>query len=200
MQIELPDLDARTRIVLDHQLSDDEYFHFCQANPDLRIERNAEGEIIIAPPVGGESDYRSADVGSQLKDWAKRDGRGRAFGSSTAFLLPDGSALSPDAAWVSNEKIGRLTKEQRRKFLPLTPEFVAEVLSPNDRLPAAKAKMDEWIANGVQLGWLIEGDARTVHVYRPDREPVKPTGIPALAADAPLQGFVLELEDIWEGL
>ena len=146
------------------RFSDDEYWAFCQANQDLRVERTAEGEVIIGPPAGGESDYRSTEVQGELRQWAMQDGSGKAFGSSVQFLLPDGSGLSPDAAWVSNESLNTLSKQERKKFLRLSPEFVVEVLSPSDSLGDAKAKMQQWIANGVQLGWLIDGDAKTVYV------------------------------------
>jgi Uma2 family endonuclease len=108
--------------------------------------------------------------------------------------------LSPDAAWVSREKIDRLTREERRKFLRLVPDFVAEVMSPSDRLPATQAKMDEWIANGVALGWLIDGDAQTVYVYRIGKTMEKLTGVTSLPGDGPVAGFVLDLTAIWAGL
>src|SRR5689334_18608046 len=100
------------------------------------------------PPAGGQRDHRNTKVISQMHRWTEQDGAGQAFGSSVEFFLPDGSALSPDAAWVSNESLSRLTKEERKKFLRLSPEFVVEVLSPTDILKEAKAKMELWIANG----------------------------------------------------
>jgi Uma2 family endonuclease len=115
------------------------------------------------------------------------------------FLLPDGSGLSPDAAWVSNEAWAALTRKQRRQFPPVCPEFVVEVMSASDRLRAAKAKMERWIANGVQLGWLIDGDAKTVYIYRPGRTAEKRRGILELAGEGPVEGFVLDLGPIWAG-
>jgi Uma2 family endonuclease len=204
MHVVLPDQGLPARLILDPRLritDDDEYWEFCAANPDVRFERTAHGEIIIVPPVGGEGDYRNTDVSIQLGVWAKADGRGKSFGPSVEFILPSGAARSPDAAWVSNRRLGKLTKEQRRKFPPLCPEFVVEVMSPSDRLKDAKAKMAEWIANGVQLGWLIDGDRKTVYIYRSGRsEPEKRTGISRLAAEGPVAGFELDLEDIWAGL
>jgi Uma2 family endonuclease len=186
------------------KFSDEDYWAFCEA----------EGEIIIVPPAGGESDYRTTEVIGELRSWARKDGRGTAFGSSVQFFLPDGSGLSPDAAWVSNASLHRLTRQQRKKFLRLSPEFVVEVLSPTDSLKEAKAKtsaqpargvvrdqrMELWIANGVELAWLIDGDAQTVYVYRKG-QPVKARrNIPQLAGDSPVAGFVLNLGPIWEGL
>jgi Uma2 family endonuclease len=182
------------------KFSDEDYWAFCVANPDLRVERTAEGEIVIVPPAGGESDYRSGKVITQLGRWAEVDGAGKAFGSSVQFFLPDGSGLSPDAAWVSNESLSRLTRPERKKFLRLSPEFVVEVLSPSDSLKDAKAKMELWIANGVRLAWLIDGDAETVYVYRKGHAARIRRRIPELAGDGPVAGFVLNLKPIWEGL
>ena len=201
LQVALPDLETPAKIVFDagHPLSDDEYFELCQANPDLIIERNGQGELIIMPPPGSESDYRSLEIGGQLRNWATLDGRGKVF-AAPGFLLANGACRAPDAAWVSNEQIARFTKEERRKFMRLAPEFVVEVLSPTDRLTNAKAKMVEWMANGVQLGWLIDGDNRTVYVYRPGQEPEIQRDIQKLAGKGPIKGFVLDLEPIWQGL
>jgi Uma2 family endonuclease len=182
------------------ELTDDEYFEFCAANPDVRIERTVEGEIKIVPPAGDESSFRNGEFFIQLGYWAKRDGRGKAFESSAAFLLPDGSALSPDAAWVSNRLLATVTKQQRRKFMPVCPEFIVEVMSPSDLLRAAQAKMEQWIANGAQLGWLIDADSKTVYVYRPARTVEERTGILEIAGEGPVEGFVLDLQDIWAGL
>jgi len=182
------------------RFSDDAYWAFCQANPGLRVERTAEGEIIVVPPAGGESDYRTLEVAGELRNWAKKDGSGKAFTASVQFLLHDGSGLSPDAAWVSNESLGTLSKQERKKFLRLSPEFVVEVRSPSDDLIEAKSKMQQWIANGVQLAWLIDGDAQTVYIYRKGRPMRSRRGLTELAGEGPVQGFVLNLAPIWQGL
>jgi Uma2 family endonuclease len=181
-------------------LSLKDYLAFCRANPDLRVERSAEGEIIIVPPVGGEGSFRSMKASAQLDHWAEKDGRGTAFDSSVAFLLPDRSALSPDASWVSSESLARLTRAQRREFLRLCPEFVIEVMSPSDRLKPAQANMEVWIANGAQLAWLIDADHETVYVYRKSHAPKTRKGIKELAGDGPVAGFVLKFQAIWKGL
>jgi Uma2 family endonuclease len=200
--IALPALAAPVRLHFDgaSRLSDKDYLAFCQANPDLRVERTAEGEIVIVPPAGYESSYRNNKVSAQLERWAEKDGRGTASDSSAGFLLPDGSAMSPDAAWVSNESLSKLTREQRREFPPLCPEFVVEVMSPGDRLKRAKAKMEAWIANGAQLGWLIDGDSETVYVYRPDQPAATHRHVSKIAGEGPVRGFTLQLRGIWKGL
>jgi len=203
MQVVFPEqaLPAKLTFNPEMQMSDDEYFEFCMANPDLRFERTAQGEIIIVPPAGGESSYRSGDAYRQLGNWAKRDGRGRAFESSVEFILPTGAALSPDAAWVSNRRLSMLSKKQRRQFPPVCPEFVIEVMSPSDRLRPAQEKMQEWNRAGVDLAWLIHGDEETVYIYRSGQtEAEMPTGIRKLSGEGPVAGFKLDLADIWAGL
>jgi Uma2 family endonuclease len=202
MQLTLPERGVSVKLSFDtpQKLPLSAYLAFCRANPDLRVERTAEGEIVIMPPAGGEGSYRSGDVFGQLRSWAAKDGRGKAFDSSAEFILPDGSALSPDASWVSNDGLQRLSREQRREFLRLCPEFVVEAMSPSDRLKTVQAKMETWIANGVQLGWLIDGDAKTVHIYRKNRPPEVRRGILKLAGEGPVKGFVLRLSAIWKGL
>lgn len=206
VQVEFPELEAPAKILLgpERRFGEEAYWAFCVANPNLRSELNANGEIVIVPPAGGESEYRSADISSQLFAWARRDGRGKAFGSSGGFTLPSGAVYAPDAAWVSNARLSTLTKEQRRKFIPLAPDFVVEVLSPSDRLPAAKAKAQEWLDGGSALVWLIDGDHRTVWVYR-QGSPMASTFIFAdeiseLVGEGPVEGFLLNLDGVWEGL
>jgi Uma2 family endonuclease len=203
MQFVLPEQALPARLALNPELrmTDDDYYAFCMANPKVRFERTSEGDIIIVPPAGAESDHQSIEVGAQLRNWARRDGRGKSFGSSVEFILPTGAALSPDAAWVSNSRLSQLSKEQLRKFPPVIPEFVVEVMSPSDRLNPAMEKMLEWLRGGVELGWLINGDARTVYIYRAGKnEPEKQTNIARLAAEGPVAGFELDLTDIWAGL
>jgi len=202
MQIALPELNAPATLILDREdrLTDDEYFAFCVANPDLNVERTAEGDIVIVPLAGGESGVRNESVILALGQWARVDGRGKAFGSSVQFLLPDGSGLSPDAAWVSTDRLSLLSKQEKRQFPHLVPEFVVEVLSPGDRLKAAQKKMRLWAANGAELGWLIDGDARRVYVYRGTSEPRIVADAESIAGEGPIDGFVLQLGEIWEGL
>lgn len=182
------------------KFSDAEYLAFCRANPNLRLERTAEGEILIVPPAGSESSYRNSKLTAQLDRWAEEDGRGKAFDSSGQFFLADGSALSPDAAWVSNVSLRSIPREKRKEFLHLCPEFVVEVKSPSDRLKRAKAKMEQWIANGAHLAWLIDGDAETVYVYRKGHPVKTHRGINKLAGEGPVEDFVLQLAAIWKGL
>jgi Uma2 family endonuclease len=181
-------------------MEENEFFEFCAKNSELRIERDTNGDIIITPPAGGESSNRNLDVTGQLYVWSKQDGRGKAFDSSAGFILPNGAARGPDAAWILNSRLAALSRNQRRRFLPLCPDFVVELVSPSDRLDKVKAKMREWLENGVALGWLIDADNRTVVVYRPGREPQELFDVDHIDGDGPLEGFRLELNEIWQGL
>jgi Uma2 family endonuclease len=202
MQLLLEDIasDLPMAIQWEHQMTDDEYFQFCQINQDLRIERTAQGDILIMPPAGGESSFRNNELSAELRDWARKDARGRAFDSSVEYILPSGAAYSPDASWVLRSRFNVLTKEQKRKFLPLCPDFVVELMSPSDRLSKVKTKMQEWIANGVQLAWLLDPDHRNVYIYRSIGEPEQVVNPERLIGEGPVAGFVLELADIWTGL
>jgi Uma2 family endonuclease len=202
IEVTLPEfgLPAKLRVNPPRGLNDEEFWNFCAANPNGRFERTAQGEILIVLPSGGDSSYSNFEAARQLGNWAVTNDCGKGLDSGVAFILPNGAARSPDAAWVSNERLATLSKEERRKFLRLCPEFVIEVMSPSDRLRDSKAKMKEWIANGVQLGWLIDGDHQAVYVYRPEFSVDKMVRPAQLKGEGPVAGFVLELGRIWEGL
>src|SRR5712691_7506194 len=116
------------------RLDDDQLFDFCQLNRDLRIERDAEGALVLMAPTGGTSSARNLELCRQLGNWAQRDGSGIAFDSSVGYILPNGAMRSPDAAWVRRERWDALSNEQREKFPPLCPDFIIELRSPSDRL------------------------------------------------------------------
>jgi Uma2 family endonuclease len=179
-------------------LTDDQFFELCQINSDLRLERNAKGDIIVMPPTGGETSNRNQEVTRQLGNWAKRDGTGAAFDSSAGFKLPNGADRSPDAAWASRQRLAQLTPEQKKKFIPLCPDFVIELLSPTDSLAATQAKLVEYIDNGARSGWLINADARRVYVYRRATAVEELKDLTRVSADPELPGFTLDLEDIWK--
>jgi Uma2 family endonuclease len=207
MQVVLPDRETRASFEVcgdevngERPLSDEEFFDFCMKNPDLHIERYANGEIVILPSAGMETGYRNSDVSIQLGIWAKGDGRGVAFDSSAEFILPSGAAFAPDASWILKSRLASMTKEEKMLFGRLCPDFVIELKSPSDRLRSLKSKMDEWIANGAQLAWLIVPEKRTVYVYRPGIPTQELSDIDCVAGDGPVTGFRLDLADIWEGL
>ena len=178
-------------------LDDDQLFAFCQVNRDLRIERDAEGVLVLLAPAGGQSSARNLELCRQLSNWAQRDGGGIAFDSSVGFILPNGAMRSPDASWVRMERWDTLSADQREKFPPLCPDFVVELRSPSDRLSTLQRRLRELIRNGAQLGWLIDPQRRAVHAYRPG-EPVQSLLAPAtISAASLLPGFALHLTAIF---
>jgi Uma2 family endonuclease len=179
-------------------LTDDQLFELCQLNRDWRIEYTAQGELIVMPPTGGEASNRNAELTYQVQAWTRRDQAGVAFDSSGGFKLPNGATRSPDAAWVRRSRLAGLTREQKQKFLPLCPDFVIELRSPTDNLQAVLDKMQEYLDNGAQLGWLLDPVTRRVHVYVPQRSPEILEAPSTVSADPLLPGFVLDLQKIWE--
>jgi Uma2 family endonuclease len=180
------------------ELTEDQFFEFCQINQELRIERTAEGDLVIMPPEGGETGHRSLLLGMFLAQWTLQDGTGVAFGSSTGFILPNGAMRAPDVAWVRRSRLAVLTADQKQKFLPLCPDFMVELRSPSNRLGELQAKMQEYLDNGAQLGWLIDPQSRSVYRYRPNL-PVECLENPTtVAADPILPGCVIDLQHIWE--
>lgn len=177
--------------------TEDLFYELVRQNPDLRLERTAEGEVIVMPPTGWETGNKNAEINLQLGIWSKKDGTGKIGESSTGYKLPSGADRSPDASWVRKSRLAQLTLEERKKFLPLSPDFAIELRSPSDDLDTVKAKMEEYIACGVRLGWLIDPETRTVFVYRPDVAVEELKDATEVSADPELPGFVLDLREIW---
>jgi len=176
------------------RLSDDELFELCVRNRELRIERNAEGEIVVMSPTGGETGRRNFQLIAQLAAWVARDGSGIGFDSSTGFLLPNGAERAPDAAWLRRGRWEALSAEQRRKFVPLCPDFVVELRSPSDALAELQAKMQEYASCGARLGWLVDVDGRRAWVHRPGRPVQTIEGVRTLTGDPEMPGLVLDVE------
>ena len=194
--VETTPLVLRIRPAL--EMTDDQFFDFCQLNDDLRLERTADGHIVIVAPAGAKTSSASSEITMQLRLWEKRDGSGVGFGASCGFRLPNNAMRAPYASWVSRSRLERLSAEEKKKFLPLCPEFVIELRSPSDRLSDQKAKMEEYRENGALLGWLIDPLERQVYVYRPGH-PVEQLDTPGkISADPELSGFGLGLAKIWE--
>jgi Uma2 family endonuclease len=199
MQLTIPIPESQQAVHLPARTLDwteDEFFHFCQVNRDLRIERSARGEIIVMSPAGGYSGYQSGAVFTQLKVWADQDGTGVAFDSSTGFRLPNGGMRAPDAAWVELSRLTKLSRKEKEQFIPLCPDFVIEVASPSDKVSSLREKMTEYVECGLRLGWLILPALSQVEVYGPPG--VETLNSPATISGAPvLPGFQLELASIW---
>ncbi len=180
------------------EMDEKQFFEFCQLNRDWRIERTAEGDLEIMPPTGGETSNRNIELAAQVQLWTRQDNTGAAFDSSGGFALPNGAVRSPDAAWVRREQLANLTAEQKRRFLPLCPDFVIELRSPSDSLTTVQAKMREYLENGARLGWLLDPQERKAHVYRPGEAPQVSENPAKLSGEPELPGFVLDLRPIWE--
>ena len=178
-------------------LTDEQFYQLCQKNQNLRFERNSTGEIIIMPPVGGESSNRNAGLTAQLWIWNQKYNLGVVFDASGGFKLPNGADRSPDACWVKLDKWNNLTSEQKTKFLPIAPDFLIELLSPSDSLKKTQEKMQEYIKNGVRLGWSINRKNRQVEVYRVGKEVEVLDNPDSLNGEDVLPGFLLDLEMIW---
>ena len=177
--------------------SDEEFLEFCRRNPDARIERDSTGEIIVMAPAFTETGGMNASLSFFVTAWARENGTGRAFESSTGFALPNRALRSPDASWISNDRWNALSDEQRSGFATICPDFVVELRSSSDSLRKVQSKMDEYIENGASLGWLIDPVERKVHIYRPENE-VEILADPREVSGEPiLKRFTLDLLEIW---
>lgn len=175
------------------RLTDEQFYQLCMANKDVSLELNAEGELIIVPPVGGESGRSEADLNFQVSLWNYQTKLGIVFSSSTIFRLPNGAKRSPDVAWIKLERWEALTEEERKKFPPLTPDFIIELRSETDRLKTLQEKMQEYIDNGLRLGWLINPQDKEVEIYRSGK-PVEIVQLSAvLSGEDVLPGFELQI-------
>ena len=175
----------------------DQFFEFCQANKELRIERTAQGDCEIMAPTGGTTGWRNSGLTAQLYNLAEREGSGVVFDSSSGFILPNGAIRSPDVSWVKKSRLATLTPEQKQRFLPLCPDFVIELRSPSDNLIALQDKMQEYIENGASLGWLIDTETRQVLVFQPQKKLFSLEKPEVLSANEVLMGFELDMQKIW---
>lgn len=174
-----------------------ELLAFANRNRLYRIERNAKGELEILTPLGGDGSRWEALMIRELGFWAEDYG-GVSFSSNGGFSLPDGSMLSPDAAWVADERWNALPREERRSFLPLCPDFLIEILSVSDSLSALQAKMQLWMENGAKLAWLIDPYAATIRICRPGRDVELLDRPDSVEADGPVAGFGLTTAKLWD--
>ena len=179
------------------EMTDEQFFQLCQNNHELRFERNANGELIIMPPTGGETGNKNARITQQVMNWTDVDGTGIAFDSSTCFKLPNGADRSPDASWIKLERWNTLTDEEKQRFPPISPDFVIELLSPSDSLKTTQEKMEEYIDNGVCLGILINRKSHQVEIYRQGKEVEVLDSPTTVSGEDVLKDFVLNLEIIW---
>jgi Uma2 family endonuclease len=178
------------------KFTDDKFEQLVGANQDLKLELSSLGELVIMSPTGGEMGNRNFDLLGQLWLWNRQNNLGKAFDSSTGFKLPNGATRSPDASWIKQERWDALTPEQRKKYLPLCPDFVVELVSESDDLANTQAKMREYIQNGLRLGWLINPQNKQVEIYRPNQEVEIINSPTSLSGEDVLPGLVLDLANV----
>lgn len=177
-------------------LTDDTFYELVKANPEMKFERTASGELIIMSPTGGETGNQNFELYLDLGIWNRQQNLGKAFDSSTCFKLPNGANRSPDVTWIKLERWESLTAEQRQKFPPIAPDFVIELRSATDDLEILQAKMREYMDNGVRLGWLIDPQNQQVEIYRQGHEVEVIKSPTTLSGEDVLPGFVLDLSRI----
>jgi Uma2 family endonuclease len=198
-------LPARTKSVRFHieleddapRMTTDEFWEFCQANPEFRAELTKDGELNLVPPTGFGTSDKNLEILLQLGVWAKKDRTGKATESNAGFVLPNGATYAPDAAWTSNERLKEFTAKEKEKFLPLCPDFVVELRSSSDNLKELQAKMAEYIENGARLGWLIDPKNKRIHIYRANGEIEILENPDKVSGEDVLQNFELDLREIW---
>ena len=197
MNVALNDAALPVRLRFERPMTDDELFDFCAVNEKLRVERDSNGELILMSPSGLEGDGSNAEIITDLTIWARQDGRGKSFGSNGGFTLPDGSMRSPDCAWMSWQKWNGLARTEQKRFGHVTPDFIIELRSESDSLAELQDKMKIWIANGVELAWLIDPKRKVVEVYRAGEEPEIHQNPTSVQGSGPVRGFELVMERIW---
>jgi len=184
------------KIPKEDSLTDDELFRICNANKELRIERDESGQLIIMSPAGSFSSNRNFILNGLFSQWVESHlDLGYAFDSSGGFILPDNSMRSPDTAWIKKDRWDSLTVEAREKFAPICPDFIVELRSKSDSLSQLKKKMEAWITNGCELAWLIDPIESKAYIYKPNapmRELNDFSG--KLSGENLLPGFELDLK------
>jgi Uma2 family endonuclease len=191
---------APTRLVLNVEkvgLTEEQFFQLCCDNRDLRMELTARKELIIMPPAGLKSSWRNNVLSTRLTNWAEKDGTGIVCDSSVGYRLPNSAIRGPDASWIRRQRLAAFDDKELEKFGHLCPDFVAEVMSPSDTLAEIQDKMTEYIANGAQLGWLIDPFEACVHIYRPGQAVECLENPTAVSGDPVLSGFVFNVSEIW---
>lgn len=185
-------LDLRPNL----ELTDELFEQICQRHPDLKFERTAGGKLVIVALTGGNTGRRNLKLTGHLWAWLETTGNGEGFDSSTGFRLPNGAIRSPDLAWVRGDRWQQLTVEQQQRIVPMCPDFVVELRSPSDDIADLRMKMQEYLENGLQLGWLLDPETHTVEIYRPQQTTETLNAPASLSGEAVLPGFVLPLAGI----
>lgn len=158
------------------RMTDKEFFLFASSNRDYKIEREANGQIIINMPTGLKTSNFNLEVCYELAHWNRKAKLGYAFDSNGGFTLPDTSVKSPDASWVRKDRWESLDNDEKKVFGHLVPDFIVEIVSESDDLSQQKIKMTQWRKNGVMLGWLIDPTSQKTFIYRFGQDEVEEKG------------------------
>ena len=193
----IPDDDYFPPELIGVRMTPEQFEELCHEYRKMRLELTSTGELIVMPPTGALTGMCNADLTYQLMAWTKKDGTGVCFGNTAGFVLPNNAILSPDASWLRREKWDSLSEQQKKRFCPFCPDFVVELRSRTDRLPSLFSKMEEYVANGTSLGWLIDPSKRRVYVYRPNEEVVVLENPKTVSGEPFLPGFTLDVTDLW---
>lgn len=178
------------------KVTDDELEQISRANPNLKLERSPQGELIIMALTGGATGERNSNLSGQIWLWNYQNRFGHTFDSSTGFRLPNGAIRSPDAAWIRSDRWQVLTANQKQKYVPLCPDFLVELRSASDDLDELKLKMQEYLDNGLRLGWLLDPESQTVEIYRINSAVEILQNPEYLSGEDVLVGFTLNLKGI----
>lgn len=163
-------------------MTDEQFYQFCVLNPELRIERTADKFVVIMPPTNSDTGNRNFELTAELAIWNRKHKLGKGFDSSTGFKLPNGADISPDVAWITNDRWEAISESQKQRFAPIAPDFVAEIRSGDQNLNYLKGKMEEYIECGCRLAWLIDPKNRKTWVYYANGD------IQTIPFDTPLSG------------
>lgn len=198
-ELTLRDVPLPVTIRLARPLSDEELLAFCAANDGLEIESDADGSITVMTPAGFETSHLNQILSMRLMVWAEQMGNGVVCGPDLGVRFADRALRAPDAAWLSNGRLktARGRAKKLKGFLPICPEFVAELRSPSDRASQVEAKMEFWMGRGAQLGWLIDPERKLAMIYRPEREPETLLKPEFLEGEGPIKGFRLAMREFW---
>lgn len=180
-------------------LTEEQFFHFCQENDSLRLERTSDGEIVILEPTYTYTGWFNMNIGTELSLWNRQTQRGLVFDSNTGFTLPNKAVRSPDAAFIANEIWNKITEEDRWKFAHVCPDFIVEILSESDREFTLRNKMKEWMDNGCRLAWMINPHKEETTIYRENGMQEIRTFDEILDGDEVLPGFKLYLRPLFTG-
>jgi Uma2 family endonuclease len=197
MNLALSQSELPVCLRFERPMTDEEFLRFCAANEPMRVEREANGEIVVMSPAGFGTGRINSRITRCLDEWAEADGRGAVTDSNAGYALPDGSVRAPDAAWISMRRLESLSEEQKTGFPPVCPDFIIELRSPSDKLPDLQEKMKQWIANGVEVGWLIDPKEKAVTIYRPGDQTEHLAQPTSVQGTGPIAGFELVLARIW---